>query len=203
MNEMTTLEQAISKIQNIADYTIYFETQPKNWYGKTPLRNNNKFPAEKLLRKWQHRDNRCLYQIPKDMDIIWNIAIKHEHSGEYIRVPQNKDKAYTFLDLMRALDKHDSGMVPKEYTGVCDKNNIPIYLTNAVRFSPTGETGCVGLNFGAYGIEFQEPIDWDKIEHVCNQKLHACFNDNFISFWEIAWNFDDEDDILTTVELVP
>ena len=51
-------------------------------------------------------------------------------------------------------------------------------------------------------------IDWDDIEkHIKEQvgnynSLYACLNDNFISFWEIAWNFECEEDFIHVVEVV-
>lgn len=36
--------------------------------------------------------------------------------------------------------------------------------------------------------------------HITYQR--ACENDNFISLWEIYWNFNDEDDSVNTVEVI-
>lgn len=36
----------------------------------------------------------------------------------------------------------------------------------------------------------------------CDNHLYACENDNYISLWEIYWNFNDEDDLVDTVEVI-
>jgi len=46
------------------------------------------------------------------------------------------------------------------------------------------------------GINFKEGIDWNLIENKipevtwCNNTPHFCHHDNFISFWELMWNFN-------------
>ena len=60
-----------------------------------------------------------------------------------------------------------------------------------------GMTGTVTFESGAYGLSFDCPIDWTKIKNEIEptsgymNRLNACMNDYFISFWEIIWNFDD------------
>lgn len=61
-----------------------------------------------------------------------------------------------------------------------------------------GIEGEVRIECGAYGISFRDDIDWDFIESKipeitgCNNTPHFCHNDNFISFWELIWNFNCE-----------
>ena len=96
----------------------------------------------------------------------------------------------------------------KEKMNTCliDVNTTWIYEGDEVFFF--GKKGKVVKEFGCYGIIFEEMIDWDDIEkHIKEQvgnynSLYACLNDNFISFWEIAWNFECEEDFIHVVEVV-
>lgn len=77
---------------------------------------------------------------------------------------------------------------------VCDKNINELEIGDKV--SLFGKTGKVVYDSGAYGIYFNEGIDWDLIESKipeitgCDNTPHFCHNDNFVSFWELMWNFD-------------
>ena len=52
-------------------------------------------------------------------------------------------------------------------------------------------------------------IVFNKIEkELCNMdiynltRFYGVFNDNFISFWEIYWNFDCEDNYIYNIEII-
>ena len=91
-------------------------------------------------------------------------------------------------------------------TGCCDENGIELHVGQKVML--LNQTGDVTFECGAYGIAFSQPIDWAAFEAAIpatthsRNPLHACFNDNFISFWEIIWNFNAEDDVMPNVKLV-
>ena len=36
----------------------------------------------------------------------------------------------------------------------------------------------------------------------CDNSLYACENDNFISLWEIKWNFNDIENSIETIEVI-
>ena len=77
---------------------------------------------------------------------------------------------------------------------ICDKNIEELDLGDRVLLF--GKTGVVCYDCGAYGIFFKEGIDWKLIESKFSEIKdghnipHFCYNDNFISFWELMWNFD-------------
>lgn len=91
-------------------------------------------------------------------------------------------------------------------TNIYDKNLKPIKVGDKV--SLFGMTGTVIFECGAYGIGFLNPINWDLIESKipeiteCYNTPCFCCNDNFVSFWELIWNFNCEENMCDVVELV-
>lgn len=91
-------------------------------------------------------------------------------------------------------------------TGLEDRNGKLIWENDVVDF--LGHRGIVKFECGSFGIAYEKHIDWDEIQANimpltgCENTLYACENDNYISLWEIYWNFNDEDDSLSTVEVI-
>ncbi len=91
-------------------------------------------------------------------------------------------------------------------TGMTDKNGKFIWENDIVELF--GHRGVIKNVCGGFGIEYRKNIDWEEIQanimHVtgCENILYACENDNYISLWEIYWNFNDEDDSVNTVEVI-
>lgn len=91
-------------------------------------------------------------------------------------------------------------------TGLKDKNRKLIWENDVVDF--LGHKGTIKFECGSLGIEYQKNIDWEEIQANimrvtgCENTLYACENDNYISLWEIYWNFNDEDDSVSTVEVI-
>lgn len=90
--------------------------------------------------------------------------------------------------------------------GLRDKNSKLICENDIVDF--LGHKGTVVFECGSFGIAYKTPIGWNGIEANikpitgCDNRLYACENDNYISLWEIYWNFNDEDDSVDTVEVI-
>lgn len=126
----------------------------------------------------------------------WHIGnIVKEPDGLYIR--DIKENVMAYID--------DESTIC-QCTGLKDKNGKLIWENNIVDF--LGHKGTVVFECGSFGIVFREIIDWEEITSYimpitgCENALYACENDNYISLWEIYWNFNDEDDSVNTVEVI-
>lgn len=91
------------------------------------------------------------------------------------------------------------------FTGVYDTELIKIYEGDIVRF--LHYVGTVVFDSGCFGIAINETIDWDYIaeemaEYAGTNPLSAVCNDNFISLWEILWNFNCEENVCNVVEVI-
>lgn len=88
-------------------------------------------------------------------------------------------------------------------TGITDNNSSLIWENDIIEF--LGEEYEVVFEAGAFGIvtDDSEPLDYDKIKETTNtdRKLDCCFNDYFISLWELLDNFDCEGNCLNVVKV--
>lgn len=93
----------------------------------------------------------------------------------------------------------------REITDISDCNGKTICTDDTITLF--GMNGIVTFKAGAYGIYFNK-IDWDlihsKIPEItgCDNKPYFCENDNFISFWELIWNFNCKDNYCSVISII-
>lgn len=144
---------------------------------------------------------------------------KRTDNGEWVQgclITDETEDSKRFIGYVIGTDEdgipHDLDVVQVEPSTICqctglkDKNCKLIWENDIVDF--LGHKGTVVFECGSFGIAYKTPIDWNGIEANikpitgCDNRLYVCENDNYISLWEIYWNFNDEDDSLNTVEVI-
>lgn len=146
-------------------------------------------------------EDRCLFRAKRIDNGEWvqGYIVKYGYTGreKYYIVPDYASDLYAIL-----IDKSTI----YQCTGLKDRNGRLIWENDIVNFLDHKEI--VKYECGSFGIAFESPIDWEEIQSNimrvtgCENILYACENDNFISLWEIYWNFNDEDNCLNTVEVI-
>lgn len=89
-----------------------------------------------------------------------------------------------------------------------DMNSKWLHEGDTVRFC--GYEGEVVFDCGCLGVIVEDGIDYDVLQRFmdehedecCGNEFAGCMNDNFISLWEIYWNFNCMENYLWMVEKI-
>lgn len=94
-----------------------------------------------------------------------------------------------------------------QYTGLTDKNGEKIFEGDIVKLFDI-HVGEIVQECSAFGIGCRQQIDYDylasEIASVTgyDNTPMFCYNDNFVSLWELYWNYNDENDEISVIEVI-
>lgn len=109
-------------------------------------------------------------------------------------------------DVWLEAERQEKEELIRKYTGLTDSNGKRIFEGDTVSFC--GMEGKVVFCAGAFGIATKETIDYDQlcreIAEWCgaDNTEHFSYCDNFISFWELIWNFGHDDNSCPSVTVI-
>jgi len=149
----------------------------------------NKYRA-KAINRIEGFEYRTSY---KNGDWVYGLLEKHEVSWGDKSLPATMRNTNGISNI----DVDESTL--DQYIGLKDRNIIEIYEGDIVRFN--NQIGKVVFENGSFGIGFIDFINWKRLEwdykdsFTGDNTLPCCYNDHFISFFEIYEICDNYDDV--------
>ena len=92
-------------------------------------------------------------------------------------------------------------------TGMTDKNGKKIFEGDIVKLFDVA-VGEIVQECGAFGIGCRQLIDFDYLASEIapvtghNNTPLFCYNDNFVSLWELYWNYNEKNDEISVIEVI-
>lgn len=164
--------------------------------------------AQKLMKEWFEKTKELLGETFEDGE---NDALSPEEQ-RWAKINQMSAHIQDGIDAFDWEILEDPQWIRKDdsqenlRTSVTDESIREFTLGDKVTLLDKFD-GTVVFECGAYGIGFEKAVDWDYIESqvtpitCCDNAPKFCYNDNFISFWELLWNFDCEGNICSVVKI--
>lgn len=137
----------------------------------------------------------------------------------YYAVSPTDSKSYIYAKDYTEVDIAEDGLhmayrlmqvIPEtagQFVGLTDKNGNKIFEGDIVRLFDIS-VGEIVQECGAFGIGCRKQIDYDYLASEIapvtgnNNTPMFCYNDNFVSLWELWWNYNEESDEISVIEVI-